>query len=131
MEFTWVRLPVELIGRYSANSLILFSLLLNRDQGDHTIQCRQQELAATMHCTVRCINKLLHELEEAGLILSRSRMRNCTCMILKPDILPPRKKQASPEGKASRGSRRREAWEAGSSIPEGLYERVMNPYGDI
>ena len=96
MEFTWIRLPIHLIGQISSNALILLSWMLNRDTGSHTVVFRQKELAELLHCSLRMIDHLFRELEQAGLILSRERLRTGTKIELQPDILPPRKGNAAP-----------------------------------
>lgn len=92
MEFTWVRLPVHLIGTISSSGLILLSMLLNRDTGTHEVRLQNAELADMMHCTVRHIDTLIRELENAGLILSRQRTQYGVVYTLAPDILPPKKR---------------------------------------
>ena len=87
MEFTWIRLPIHLIGQISSNALILLSWMLNRDTGSHTVVFRQKELAELLHCSLRMIDHLLRELE---------RLRTGTKIELQPDILPPRKGNAAP-----------------------------------
>ena len=130
MGFTWVRMPVHLIGELSPSALILLSLLLNGDLGSHTVCVRQTELAAQLHCSVRNIDTLLRELEREGLVTARERMRTGTRITLQPDILPPRKKDTKPEKKPARTVSHREAWErTNSRISDEMIEKIMNPYG--
>lgn len=126
MEFTWVRLPVHLIGSLSPKALILLSLLLNCETGSRTVKFRQRDFAEKLRVSVRCIDSLLRELEQAGLILSRSRMQSGTCITLKPDILPPRRTAA--EGKPLR-KELADAPERSSSIRDDVVARLMDPYG--
>ena len=152
MEFTWVRLPVHLIGTISSSGLILLSMLLNRDTGTHEVRLQNAELADMMHCTVRHIDTLIRELENAGLILSRQRTQYGVVYTLAPDILPPKKRspqnmQQSAGNSSSRTQqtqstqrtqytqKRRQQQtqppqaETCSSIDWDLVEQIMHPYG--
>ncbi|MBR3044543.1 MAG: hypothetical protein IKI45_08685 [Oscillospiraceae bacterium] len=149
MKFTWVRLPVHLIGTISSSGLILLSMLLNRDTGTHEVRLQNAELADMMHCTVRHIDTLIRELENAGLILSRQRTQYGVVYTLAPDILPPKKRspqnmQQSAGNSSSRTQytqpaqqtqKRRQQQtqppqaETCSSIDWDLVEQIMHPYG--
>ena len=154
MEFTWVRLPVHLIGTISSSGLILLSMLLNRDTGTHEVRLQNAELADMMHCTVRHIDTLIRELENAGLILSRQRTQYGVVYTLAPDILPPKKRspqnmQQSAGNSSSRKQqtqstqrpqytqkRRQQQTQPSqaatfNSIDQDLVEQIMHPYGWI
>ena len=91
MNLIWLRTPAALIGKLSCNSLVLLSILLNRDLGSHEVEITRGAVAKQMQCSVRTVDAMLAELEQAGLILSRETTRNGLRLHLKPDILPPRK----------------------------------------
>lgn len=143
MEFTWVRLPVHLIGTISSSGLILLSMLLNRDTGTHEVRLQNAELADMMHCTVRHIDTLIRELENAGLILSRQRTQYGVVYTLAPDILPPKKRspqnmQQSAGNSSSRTQYTQKKRQQQTQPPQDatfnsiewdLVEQIMHPYG--
>lgn len=90
----WVRMPVSLIGKISFGALAALSLLLNRDQnGSHTVYLRRKEFAESLQCSVRTVDGILSELEQAKLI-TKTRVQTAMRIDLAPDILPPRRNYA-------------------------------------
>ncbi len=101
MNLIWVRTPFSLIGKLSCNSLVLLSLLLNSDYGNHTVSVTRGHIAKQMNCSVRTVDAMLAELRREGLIISKEITRDGLLLRLKPDILPPRKNLPYPKSDAS------------------------------
>lgn len=120
----WVRMPIALIGRISYGALAALSLLLNRDRdGSYTVYIKRKELAETMRCSIRTVDGLLAELEQAKLI-TKTRLQTAVRIELAPDILPP-KKHAAPRPQPKQSAPQT----ACSSIDPDDLMRLMDPYG--
>lgn len=121
----WVRVPMDFIGKLSCNALIVLSLLLNQDADhSHTVYFKRPHLAQRLQCSLRTLDSYLSELEQAGLILERTRTQTAVCARLAPDILPPRTHSAQT---AQPKPQSRQT--ACSSIDPDDLMRLMDPYG--
>ena len=99
-EQLWVRVPVQYIGKVSHGAVLLIALLLNREDEAHEARVRIEALAEIIGCSQRNTERLLRELQDAGLIVCRKQLKYSVQVTLAAGILPPKrhgKKPSVPE----------------------------------
>jgi hypothetical protein len=128
MEKLWVRMPVDLIGKISYGSLVMLSILLNRDNGSHRVSINVSQLAKMAGCSRRHAETLLKELEAAGLILDRKREQFAAAFTLRADILPPKKHSGAKPAMQSAAPDAAHTAEPGASFDLSDFDRLVNRF---
>ena len=96
MQQQWIRLPMCLLHMdLSRSAVLVASILIDRDTGNHSVSITADELARATALSRRSVCSALNELRTARIILSTCRTGRGSTYNL-AELLPPKKRSQKP-----------------------------------